>query len=285
MPLPSFEMRTFLPRFGFALIALSSLACSPKETNGSRPLRNQSGITKEKGDPPSSDSLPSEVSTSPNVGQAPDLINPGPGFSLIVSEGLFASLFPMRNSYYSYADLKAAADADSRFAKEGDPQARRREVAAFLANADHETTGLVYVEELAKNDYCKPSSAAPCAPGKKYYGRGPMQLSWNFNYANAAKYLGVPLLEDPDLISRDSKIGWQVMLWYWTTQKGPATTSSHDAIVKGASFGGTIRAINGVLECHGKEKAKVASRINSYKRIAALLEVDPGQDLDCLGYE
>lgn len=33
--------------------------------------------------------------------------------------------------------------------------------------------------------YCAPSAEFPCAAEKKYFGRGPMQLSWNYNVSLA----------------------------------------------------------------------------------------------------
>jgi hypothetical protein len=40
--------------------------------------------------------------------------------------------------------------------------------------------GLVYVEEIDQSSsYCDPTKTAyPCAPYQKYFGRGPLQLSW-----------------------------------------------------------------------------------------------------------
>jgi len=38
--------------------------------------------------------------------------------------------------------------------------------------------GYCYVREQNPGSYCAPSSTYPCAGGKQYYGRGPMQLSW-----------------------------------------------------------------------------------------------------------
>jgi chitinase len=40
--------------------------------------------------------------------------------------------------------------------------------------------GLFYVEEIDQSfNYCDNTSIQyPCAPGQKYFGRGPLQLSW-----------------------------------------------------------------------------------------------------------
>ena len=46
------------------------------------------------------------------------------------------------------------------------------------------------MEEVIKGTYCDTSSCVPCAPGQQYYGRGPIQLSWNYNYKAAGDAIG-----------------------------------------------------------------------------------------------
>ena len=46
-------------------------------------------------------------------------------------------------------------------------------------------------------------ASCPCASGKTYHGRGPMQLSWNYNYEPAGRALGVDLLAEPERITQD----------------------------------------------------------------------------------
>ncbi|HWZ87536.1 MAG TPA: chitinase, partial [Polyangiaceae bacterium] len=99
---------------------------------------------------------------------------PSGGLASILSEGTFDSMFPNRNGFYSYAGLINAAATFGAFATTGDWTAQRREVAAFLANVGHETGDLVYIEEIAKADYCSSSGSCPCQGGKQYYGRGPL---------------------------------------------------------------------------------------------------------------
>ena len=55
----------------------------------------------------------------------------------------------------------------------------------------------------------------------------------------------------------------------------------HDAIVNGAGFGETIRAINGSIECNGGNPGQVQSRIDLYERITDVLGVEPGDNLSC----
>ncbi|MGW2477027.1 chitinase, partial [Streptomyces sp. NPDC001665] len=114
-----------------------------------------------------------------------------------------------------------------------------------------------------------------------YYGRGPIQLSWNFNYKAAGDALGIDLLHNPNLVQTDAAVAWKTGLWYWNTQSGPGTMTAHNAMVNGAGFGETIRSINGSIECNGGNPAQVQSRINTYQTFTSLLGVPTGGNLSC----
>ncbi|QEU96017.1 chitinase [Streptomyces kanamyceticus] len=203
----------------------------------------------------------------------------------VVSEAQFNEMFPNRNAFYTYNGLTAALSAYPGFAQTGSDTVRKQEAAAFLANVSHETGGLVYVVEQNTSNYphyCDATQPYGCPAGNdKYYGRGPIQLSWNFNYKAAGDALGIDLLNNPDLVQNDAAVAWKTGLWYWNTQTGPGTMTPHDAMVNSAGFGETIRSINGTLECNGGNPSQVQSRIDSYKRYAQILGVDPGGNLSC----
>src|SRR5690606_24265284 len=50
--------------------------------------------------------------------------------------------------------------------------------------------------------------------GYKYRGRGFIQLTGRANYAAAGAYLGIDLVNNPDLAS-DPDIAAAIALWYW----------------------------------------------------------------------
>ncbi|MCX4695114.1 carbohydrate-binding protein [Streptomyces sp. NBC_01408] len=203
----------------------------------------------------------------------------------VVSEAQFNQMFPNRNSFYTYNGLVAALSAYPAFAQTGDDTVKRREAAAFLANASHETGGLVHiVEQNTANypHYCDATQPYGCPAGQAaYYGRGPIQLSWNFNYKAAGDALGINLLANPYLVEQDPAVAMKTALWYWNTQNGPGTMTAHTAMVSGAGFGETIRSINGALECNGGNPAQVQSRVSTYQRFTQLLGVTPGNNLSC----
>ncbi|MFJ1865172.1 glycoside hydrolase family 19 protein [Streptomyces sp. NPDC088097] len=213
--------------------------------------------------------------------------DPGTGnpSGFVVSEAQFNQMFPNRNPFYTYNGLVAALSAYPAFAQTGDDTTKRREAAAFLANVSHETGGLVYiVEQNTANypHYCDATQPYGCPAGQAaYYGRGPIQLSWNFNYKAAGDALGINLLANPYLVEQDPAVAMKTALWYWNTQNGPGTMTAHAAMVNGAGFGETIRSINGSLECNGGNPGQVQSRVNSYQTFTQLLGVTPGNNLSC----
>lgn len=206
----------------------------------------------------------------------------GNGFANIVSNGTYTTLFPNRNALYTYDSLVAAVQQYPRFCNEGTLEQCKREAAAFLANISHETGQLVYVDEQNTQDsYCDASfTAYPCAAGKNYHGRGPIQLSWNYNYGACGKAIGKDLLNQPELVSTDSAITFLTALWFWMTPQ-PPNSSCHDAI-RASGFGMTINIINGGIECgKGQPTPQALDRIKLYQQYARLLGVTPGDNLYC----
>ncbi len=228
---------------------------------------------------------------------------PGGGsFANIVSRQNYETMFPNRNALYSYDGLVSAAGKYPKFCNEGTDIQRKREAAAFLANIAHETSALVYIEELAcmnggcEDTYCdRNNTTYPCVAGRSYHGRGPMQLSWNYNYGAAGQALGVDLLSNPDLVKSDSAIAFSTGLWFWMTPQSPKPschavmsggwTPSADDTNKGRKpgFGMTINIINGGLECGKTTNDKVERRVGFYTQFCQMLGVSADSNVYCNG--
>jgi predicted chitinase len=221
----------------------------------------------------------------PNGSVPPPPPSSGKGFAGIVPRETFEAMFPNRNGFYSYDGLVAATQKYPNFCSEGSDEQCKREAAAFLANVAQETGFLQYIDELNTavwGSYCDPSYY-PCVPGKTYHGRGPIQLSWNYNYAVCGSAIGIDLLNNPELVATDSAISFATGLWFWMTSQSPKP-SCHDAI-RNSGFGMTIFIINGGLECGagaspvGREQAQ--KRANFYQNFCQRLGVSPGDNLSC----
>lgn len=242
---------------------------------------------------------------------------PDTGLASLLSNAQYENYFPHHNPLYSYEALIKAAATFPLFAGEGDPPTRRRELAAFFAEIAHETTnggpgaaggpyawGLYYTEELGCDDgHCtqyNTSNGGPyrAAAGKTYFGRGPIQLSYPYNYGQAGADLKLPLLAHPELVSHDGVIAFRTALWFWM-RAGGSEPSCH-AVMTGKwlpdtadrrlgrkpGFGMTINIINGNVECHTQSPAARKDRedrIGHYRYFARLLQVPVEKDCDCAG--
>ncbi|AKT43732.1 uncharacterized protein CMC5_079670 [Chondromyces crocatus] len=236
----------------------------------------------------------------------------GGGLGELVSQELYEAMFPYRNALYGYAAWVAAAERFPAFARTGTLEQRKREVAAFLANIGHETTGgwpsapsgpyawgLYFTQEVgcengACTGYCEASNAQyPCAPGKTYHGRGPIQLSYNYNYGQVGDALGLPLLANPDLVTSDGVVAFETAVWFWMTPQSPKpsahavmtggwTPSAQDtALGRAPGFGMTVNVINGGIECSKPTPPQVQSRLGFYERFTGLIGVSTGPNLTC----
>jgi basic endochitinase B len=268
--------------------------------------------------------LPPQPQSSPHLTQAPlhQTQSPPsqaqtPGISALLSKAQYEQLFPHHHPIYTYQALITASSAFPLFAGEGDPETRKRELVAFFAHIAHETTsgwpgakggpygwGLVYTEEQACLDgHCTQyntggTSPYKPVPGKSYYGRGPLQLTYAYNYGLAGDELQLPLLAKPELVSHDGVIAFKTALWFWMRAQKPKP-SCHEVICgkwrptpedlrlgRKPGFGMTINIINGGVECNSSTPAVKdlrLERIGFYRRFAALLEVPIDQDCDCAG--
>ncbi|RWR79893.1 class IV chitinase Chia4-Pa1.1 [Cinnamomum micranthum f. kanehirae] len=178
-------------------------------------------------------------------------------------------------SFYKYDDFITTAEAAVGFGTTGSDDVHKREVAAFLAHVMHNTGGLCFINERnPDSNRCDPSYTQwPCAPGKSYFGRGPMQLSWNYNYGPAGNDLGFDGLKNPEVVGQNPQTSFKTAFWFWMK-------NCHDAIVSGKGFGATIKAINS-LECKVENHAKAEDRVSKYRKFCSDFGVDPGLNIFC----
>jgi predicted chitinase len=203
---------------------------------------------------------------------------------LPLTEAQFTAMFPDRLPFYTYQGLVDVLKTYPTFANTGSSEIRRREIAAFLAHVNHESGALRYLETINQDTwplFCDATQPYGCPAGiAAYHGRGPIMLSWNFNYKAAGDAIGVDLLHHPELVGTDPAVAWTSAVWYWMTQTGGGTLTSHDAIVTRAGFAETIRSINSP-ECNGGNTPAMQNRVAYFQRFARILRASPGRNLTC----
>ncbi|MDE3236265.1 MAG: chitinase [Bacteroidota bacterium] len=235
-------------------------------------------------------------------------------------------LFPNRNGantrnkannhldFYSFTSFVAAANLFPDFLGEGTDSVKRRELAAFLANIAQETSGgwddapggyfkwgLYFIDEHQEGSIKNYADTTkknymPIA-GKAYFGRGPKQLSWNYNYGQFSEaWYGNKdsLLQQPELLSQNPVLSFASAIWFWMKMQKPKP-SCHDIMVgrwqpsdadsignRLPGFGATVNVINGGVECgKGKDLQKTAYRYQYYVYFCKYLHVSPGNNITC----
>jgi len=262
---------------------------------------------------------------------------PGEGISSWFTKAMFEEMFPNICSgscqgceVLTYECLVKATLMYPEFASSADGDANKRELAAWLGQMSQETTGggcgtpvqnddatcscgsawcdsheggcaswgLCFVEE-AGGTYCSQSSSYPCMAGREYKGRGPKQLSWNYNYGQFSEsFCGNKqiLLEHPGRVSTNPTLAWASSMWFWFTGGAcnpgeKCKPNCHEVFVgskvlcqadvtagRKYGLGWVTNVINGGLECGGQGGGlcdfRVLSRVRFYKHFCSILGVD-----------
>jgi len=221
------------------------------------------------------------------------------------TESIDANVKPQkaRPYYASYANFRKAAEKYPDFFG-GKRVDARREIAAFLANVYQETR-FSYNQEIRCHgavppcdDYgatwwgarqnllsvpgCSRMSTAPwdC----RYFGRGPMQLTWYLNYLDTSMAIfgDDRLVRNPWLVAENPVVGWTTALHFWMTNKGREPVTAHEAMCTiNGNFGQTISVINGNQECGVSWDSRAQTRVDKYLQYCRILGVQPGDRLRC----
>ena len=187
-----------------------------------------------------------------------------------------------------------------KFCNTGDNFNDKRELAAFFSNITKETTGgttgpfsglanshskhgLVFLNEISGGAYNTASGDFPGAGGQSYFGRGPMQLSWNYNYGRFSQFLygNSTILNNPGELSSNGITSFMSAIWFWMTPQCPKPSCHqvmqgiHDETavsyakskMSKKGFLHTVNIINGAIECRSTanlDKVQLRADLYSY---------------------
>jgi putative chitinase len=112
----------------------------------------------------------------------------------------------------------------------------------FLAQVLHESGGLRFFEEIwgptaAQLTYDGRLGNTQSGDGKRYKGRGPIQLTGRSNYRTFGAKLGIDLEQHPEKASQHA-IGWRIAALYWRSR-------GCNELADRGDFIGVTRKING----------------------------------------
>ena len=88
---------------------------------------------------------------------------------------------------------------------------------AFLAQLAHESAELRYMEEIASGaayEGRKDLGNTQAGDGKRYKGRGPIQLTGRANYTKYGSLLGLDLVNDP-IVAATKEVGFRIAGQFW----------------------------------------------------------------------
>lgn len=120
-------------------------------------------------------------------------------------------------------------------------------LAAFLATVGVESGRLVFTREIwgptpAQQAYEPPSKKAvelgnvAAGDGRRFCGRGLIQVTGRSNYEACGKALGIDLINHPELLEQSSDAALSAA-WYWSTH-------GLSALADAGNFLGVSRAVN-----------------------------------------
>lgn len=126
-------------------------------------------------------------------------------------------------------------------------------LAHFMGQCSHESGGFRYMEEIASGAaYEGRADLGNTQPGdgRRYKGRGPIQLTGRANYRRVGRKIGIDLESHPEVVGHPS-IGLLVGCVYWADRSLNAKADADDLL-------GLTRAINGGTNGLEDRKARTA---------------------------
>lgn len=138
----------------------------------------------------------------------------------------------------------------------------------WLAQCGHESGSLVYFEEIASGaayEGRKDLGNTQPGDGKKYKGRGPIQITGRYNYTDAEAGMGIPLVDKPEMAADPFGAAFRISAWWWKKYGLNELADKEDVV------GATKRINGGTNGLSDRQK-----RYDIAKGLGARVVVGPG---------
>jgi putative chitinase len=141
-----------------------------------------------------------------------------------------------------------------------------RRASSFIAQVGHESGYFRYVKEIwgptpVQRRYEGRRDLGNTQPGdgKRFMGRGLIQVTGRFNYADCGRYLGLPLLQQPELLEQPEN-AVNSACWFWHSR-------NCNSLADMGMFQELTKRINGGLNGY-------ADRYKLYQRATEVIQRD-----------
>lgn len=136
-------------------------------------------------------------------------------------------------------------------------------MAHFIAQLAHESASFRYAEEIASGDaYEGRSDLGNTQPGdgRRFKGRGLIQLTGRANYTEYAKACGIDVVAKPQLVASDPFLAVDVACWFWHTRKLNALADADDVKAVTRRINGGYNGLDDRIEYLTRAKAVLGLR-------------------------
>ena len=148
----------------------------------------------------------------------------------IIGRGTYTALFRKFGAGPERA-AELAVCANVYFPKYGVMDSPLR-LAHFMAQLVHESGGFRYMEEIASGQAYEGRADlgnVQAGDGKRYKGRGPIQITGRANYRQYGRAIGIDIESHPEIAAVPS-IGLHLALEYWESKKLNALADDDDVL-------------------------------------------------------
>jgi putative chitinase len=131
-------------------------------------------------------------------------------------------------------------------------------MAHFVSQIAHESASFLYAEEIADGSAYEGRldlGNTQTGDGRRYKGRGLIQLTGRANYTQYAEDSGVDCVAHPEVVASDPFIGVDVACWYWDRRRINRLADADDVKAVTKAINGGYNGLDDRIQYLGRAKA------------------------------